>query len=390
MSQEVPHKRKCRDSTSSDDSHQQEHQLQTELQPPMKRSNRPDRSSNDSRENENSIDDLPIEIMCLIFSFKYGSKFAPNSSKDGVHLLFRTFGLASPSLRQSCRLFVQRTHFSINVEALNPANAVWLATQQVKIGALRVGNDTTLQIGMTLYLLTSCDIKALANVRIVSGVPPRSTPIAELRKAWADGIPRTYANSTRITLVDFHAQISDILTGNRCPLTKMELNIEKGKWYPPILMNFAETLQELVLKIGASGQVYQGETERQLKKVTQAISYLRNLKKLQLRTWFPSHLHIRSKSLEEIDTYYAHDKFWVVECLCPSLKFFKCRNFVQFHECKNGVTPVTQFKESELKLLRHEGGVERWYDRPSIDFRVGDRPFLGMKVGDDCVVRVRC
>ena len=59
-------------------------------------------------------------------------------------------------------------------------------------------------------------------------------------------------------------------------------------------------------------------------------------------------------------------------CICPSLKIFHCR-------LEKGVTsitvnPVTPFTEEELKTEQ--------------DFKVGDRPFIGMPVPTSCIVRL--
>ena len=228
-------------------------------------------------------------------------------------------------------------------------------------------------------------------LRIHSSTAYVKSSEVEISKAMHDGILPKAANIDIKSQANFHELILDaIVSGKARSVKKIEFAIEKHDFFSQFLTYFAETLEDLTLKINASRPFNLEDTERDMSAVTSAIASLDNLKKLQLRTWFMGCLRIYSQSLEEIDTYYAHDQFWVERCICPSLRLFKCRNFSYFYDCKNGLIPLKAFEEAELKPLRFDDGALRWYERPSIEYRVGDRSFHGLKVPEDCIVQFRC
>ena len=93
------------------------------------------------------------------------------------------------------------------------------------------------------------------------------------------------------------------------------------------------------------------------------------LKKLSFDCDEEGSVRVRSQSLEEIDG--TGSGCVVTECICPSLKIFHCR--VEKGGKPITVKPVTPFRKEELKTKQ--------------DFKVGDRPFIGMTVPTSCIVR---
>ena len=120
---------------------------------------------------KHTIEDLPVEILCLIFSFKYTTKFssskALNSSQPfNIYTLFRSFGLASKNLRESCFRHVKQAPLTINISSLNTLTVAWVASHRVKVNSIQIAGDTTLQMGTSLFLLKCCDITEMNILRI--------------------------------------------------------------------------------------------------------------------------------------------------------------------------------------------------------------------------------
>jgi len=348
---------------------------------------------------EYSIEDLPPEIMCLIFSFKYQPRLLLSrtaQNQDSIRTLFQSFGLVSSSLRRMCFDYLRKTPLFINVAHVNLEETAWLANHQAKIGSFRFSSETDLGIAKSLYLLTSCNVSDLEVLNIPAMVTPKQAPVDECDRAAAAGIPLYPGHLFDIT--EIHSKTVKALRGGRCfSIKSMELACYLTPWCDLLIKDYRGTLEELTLKITnlnfppeQDPQMDSSMATSQLAIATKSIESMPCLKKLQLRTWFRADINIKSASLEEIDTYFMFDESYVRKCDCPALKIFKCRNFQQFYQCKNGVVPVKPFTEAELVLLRHDGGIDRWYERPSIDFRVGDRPFRGMKAPTECIVSIKC
>jgi len=104
--------------------------------------------------------------------------------------------------------------------------------------------------------------------------------------------------------------------------------------------------------------------------ISQMIENMPNLKKLSFDCDDEGSFRVRSQSLEEIET--RHSWCDVTECICPSLKMMRCR--VHGFFLSTTVKPVTPFTKEELKSKQ--------------DFKVGDRPFIGMTVPNSCIVRL--
>ena len=344
---------------------------------------------------EYNIEDLPPEIMCLIFSFKYQPRLLLSrtaQNQDSVRTLFQSFGLVSSSLRRICFDYLRKTPLFINVAHLNLEETAWLANHHAKIGSFRFSSETDLGIAKSLHLLTSCNVSELEVLNIPAMVTPKQAPVDKCDQAAAAGIPLYPGH--RFDITEIHSKTVKALRGRCFSIKSMELACYLIPWCDLLITDYRETLEELTLKITNSQepdpQMDSSMASSQMAIATDVIESMPCLKKLQLRTWFRADINIKSASLEEIDTYFMFDESYVRKCDCPKLKVFKCRNFEQFYQCKNGVVPVTPFTEAELVLLRHDGGIDRWYERPSVDFRVGDRPFRGMKVPIKCIVSIKC
>ena len=141
---------------------------------------------------EYNIEDLPPEIMCLIFSFKYQPRLLLSrtaQSQDSVRTLFRSFGLVSSSFRRMCFDYLRKTPLFINVAHLNLEETAWLANHHAKIGSFRFSSETDLGIAKSLHLLTSCNVSELEVLNIPAMVTPKQAPVDKCDQAAAAGIP---------------------------------------------------------------------------------------------------------------------------------------------------------------------------------------------------------
>eukprot|EP00979_Chaetoceros_neogracilis_P017526 scaffold10238_cov276-Chaetoceros_neogracile.AAC.7 len=346
-----------------------------------------------SVDKEYNIEDLPAEIVCLVFSFKYHPKLTSTvQSQDTVRTLFQTFGLTSSSFRMICFDYLHKTPLSINAAHVNVQDAIWLASQYAKIGSFRFSSRTHADIGKSLHLLKSCNVSELELLNISGITEPKQSSDEECDQATALGIQLFPAHS--LDIQGIHMKTIEALRGRCSPIKSMELACCLVPWYDQLITNYRDSLEQLTLKITKSQDqniyITSSMAISQMAIVTKLIESMPRLKKLKLQTWFKADINIKSETLEEIDTYFMFDGSFVRKCECPKLKHFKCRNFEQCHQCKNGVLPVLPFEDGELVLLRHGGGIDRWYARPSVDFRVGDRLFRGMKAPNECIVSVKC
>ena len=155
-----------------------------------------------------------------------------------------------------------------------------------------------------------------------------------------------------------------------CP-SLTQLDIRHKRMLFRTLNDVAHGLEELELYIGD-----ELDLEIYGSKMTTAIENLPKLKKLIITAPTGTKLVIKSRSLEQIDAmnYPSNHRFVIEECICPSLKLFE---YDEYSRNTPAVRPVSAFREEDLPQ-----------EKETKDFKVGERPFVGMHVPDACVVRV--
>ena len=154
-----------------------------------------------------------------------------------------------------------------------------------------------------------------------------------------------------------------------CPsLKKLKIRSWSSTMAIRTLTQVANTLEELDLAI--SEVVEELDLEIYGSKITTAIENMPKLKKLVMCGPNGSEFVIKSISLEQIDAL----GYWsgIEKCICPSLKLFQYR-----HSALSLVRPVSPLCGNDIPPKGH-----------TKEFKVGERPFVGMNAPDSCIVEV--
>jgi len=326
---------------------------------------------------------LADEIKFLIFSFSHGNEIRGYGGSP-VANLFKTCGFLSKDCYQCCIRHVQQNpmlvhhsfhslHYHRVSGPLYLAVIAFMCKHRVKLENMRLDLRSYLDVSLSIYLLRRCDLTELRSITVGNSMQDRlyDSSDGNIAAAIAAGIPREAIEEyhpispSRANVKEI---IADILVEQAPLLTKINVTLFRTLDLS-LLKRLSNQLEELTLTI------YLSEDDPMAVAISQTIENMPKLKKLSFdRGW--GSVRVRSQTLEEIDG--RHSRCYVNECVCPSLKMFHC----WLHEVVRSITgvqpatvkPVTPFTRDELKTEQ--------------DFKVGDRPFIGMTVPNSCIVRL--
>jgi len=313
-----------------------------------------------------SLLDFADEMKFLIFSFSHGNEIHGYGGSP-VANLFKTFGFLSKDCYQCCIRYVQQNPIKAdgNSDSLHYPIIAFMCKHRVKLERMRLDLESSLDVSLSMHLLRRCDLTELRSITVENSMQDGLYVSRDkaLVHVIAAGIPREAIEEyhpispSRSNVKEI---IADILVEQAPLLTKINVTLFRILDLP-LLKRFSNQLEELTLTI------YLSEDDPVAVAISQMIKNMPKLKKLSFdRGW--GSVRVRSQTLEEIGG--RHSRCYVNECICPSLKMFHC--CLQKGEQSWTVKPITPFTKDELKTEQ--------------DFKVGDRPFIGMTVPNSCIV----
>jgi len=318
-----------------------------------------------------SLLDFADEIKFLIFSFSHGKGIDGRRSSSSVANLVNIFGFLSKDCYQCCIRYVQQNPMLADslygaYYLLHYPIIAFMCKHRVKLESMQLNLESWLHVGLSMHLLRSCDLTELRSITVVNSMRDRLHDVRDEEIAYviASGIPREAIEEYH-PISTSHAAlqeiIADILVEQAPLLTEMKVTLFRLSDLS-LLNRFSNQLEALTLTIQLS-------EEMDADAISQMIENMPKLKKLSFLYGWGS-VRVRSQSLEEIDGR-TFDGY-VTECICPSLKMFYCCLGKGVQSIT--VDPVTPFTREDLKTEQ--------------DFKVGDRPFIGMTVPNACIVRL--
>ena len=339
-----------------------------------------------------SLIDFADGIKFSIFAFSHGNEL---HEEGPVAKLFKSFGFLSKDCYRSCINYVQQIAMVYpGVRDDGPIMEAFLCRNRVKIGKIDLALTSSLSRCLSIYILRSCDLTDLHSIYI-SDIDADQSSEEHISDAINAGIPDEVIQEFHPATIEpldrrvIQKIIADILTLEAPSLTKMEVLIKKEQWHRPLLTNFSNRLEELHLQLDWDSEIagIHFPYDEGAKQISAVIEHMLNLKRLNLKVYsllISGRFRIKSISLEEIDTRWSKN-FYIDECVCPSLKMLKGINIPRRQG--NGVKPVTPFTEDDLKPPERAPNTPPHKFTYFVDFKVGERPFIGMTVPDSCIVR---
>jgi len=324
--------------------------------------------SSDAGKPSTNIDSLHDDEFFHILTFLCSST-GIGSIHQPINSLFRRIAYVSKDFHRHCLDFVRRTALDLYWRSANPTRTMfhWMAKQRVRIQKIVIHLNDLESIFSLKMIARICHLHQLRHLELTMGGNIsfcRETIEKNHRFLLHAGVPESIADPSCSVLSIFAKRAKNI--------ELMSLNISLNLC--PLLSKWSLSLMELHLTITKKQCAFTSETgltddQEEFAALSKTIQMMKALTFLNLNIRFPSKLKIRSNSLELINSYSSHKDVWVLECICPSLQTFVCRNQA------NGVQP-------EIPLSRRE--VERYEGKESI--QVKQVPFKGMSVPDNCEV----
>lgn len=252
---------------------------------------------------------------------------------------------------------------------------LWACKHYVKVGSVDLSRcKSVVECNLFMYFLRCYNVKDMHTLRIALDQDCLYMGNWLHGEAIQSEIPLEVMDSL-ITFSEFQRDFAELVPSRTQALKKLDLSIRKKDIHIPFFSGFSSTLENLTLSIDGSHQETQsGSLDGDLEKITESIECMPMLKKLTLKVSFPVSFRIKSLSLEEIDTTSSIYGFWVDECICRSLKVFRCRYLDQM--TRNGISPDPILMNGVIA------------SKKEIKFRVGSHPCKGMKVPDCCNINL--
>jgi len=326
---------------------------------------------------------MPEGVCFNIYSYLNNREIV--DERSGVAALFRIVAFVSKDLLASVHRYLCQTNLTLNVSYLASSSApryfrrvAWACRNKVKIAECSFYPTTRGQISVSEYILRSCDISEMQEISVlVIYIDSKAEDDAYESKAVKAGIPSdVFRQDDADCLVEFQRFLADHLPKHAPALKKMQLSFDNVKMYLPVLTNLSQSLEELKLSIRQTRNGCPLSFAIELQELSRVIEQLPRLKNLKLFEKNGGSFHIRSTSLEEIDTTECSTEFFISKCVCPSLMMFRCTHRGRR---SNGARPAIAFNEEDLEDMRKESEV---------DLKVHSRPFIGMSVPGTCIVRL--
>lgn len=357
--------------------------------------------------------DLNDDLVHQIFEYSHGSRFCQSATdtNSGIKIndIFRILPYVSKAFYRWSISYIQTTPINLRLQSnfsIPPQDLErleWVRRHKMKLASFHIACSSlpVSQIEVIVNVLGACDTSSLSELNISCRIQPqverpelddeflneilrsragREIPveiIQRLVEANNGRIQRRPRRSERQEILTdpkkFHRMLTVALSSshNFAALKKLTLKMDVDQWHEPFFDFFSSTLEEMELSLSSTG----ASQDSSLNYISEGIERMGNLSKLKLSTNFAGQIKIKSKSLENIDTFWAASGFFVSECICPSLRLFRCEHNL-FGNYFNGVKPVVPFGERDLEEHRF------------LKFDAGSRPFIGMQVPAACVVRL--
>jgi len=344
-----------------------------------------------------SILDFCDGIKFLIFSFSHGNEIYKGGP---MAELFLSFGFQSKDCYQSLILYVQNKPMHSRKGERSISMYAFLCKNRVKLGYISLSSKTSMSIGLSIHLLRTCDLSELTSVYFDEVSCKYQSSDEAISYAIAAGVPRDALEELHSPVMPWDWRfdeeiVADLLAEKAPSLIKMEVSLSQQAWdWPLPLANLSNRLEELHFEL-----YWENSCDRELgdfNQLLENVEYMSKLKRIKFdipswaRRTSVSGFRIKSQTLEAIDVMACGNGVYFDECVCPSLQVF-VNGWVSIDDLGSGggVKPVTPFTREDMIVPDHHvemkapGHIKRF-----VDFKVGNRPFVGMDVPDSCIVRV--
>jgi len=141
----------------------------------------------------NAFSPLADEMKFLIFAFSHGNKIHGYGGSP-VANLFKTCGFLSKDCYQCCIRYVQQNPIKADTgfQSLHYPRIACMCKHRVKLESITLSLHSSLEIGLSMHLLRSCDLTELRSITVNYNYEdvPHDARDRDIAAAIAAGIPR--------------------------------------------------------------------------------------------------------------------------------------------------------------------------------------------------------